>query len=227
MIVASLCAAMANGWPPLDGVVNDGRHLGMLLHKRSSYNSHDERSGRDDYDLGLHGTSQGSPYVAAKTALDTKSTHTNNVLDKFQPHMNILESRDRILFAQRTKRSNVPPMVIVDSDTAWTLCVGLGVLGLIITFALVCCCCKWSAWIRSADGKVLYPDVKSPIHCAYPAYDNLAFSTLADETGETITGVVIIRTDNSAGKTLTCDRSPEESWQKHSPELPYSADTDV
>ena len=79
---------------------------------------------------------------------------------------------------RRVRRSALDPD---DDQYAWVLYGGLGVLSAIFFLSVVCWCAHWSAWVRSADGSTLFRDHSSPVHLAYPTYDNLAFTAYMEK----------------------------------------------
>ena len=89
---------------------------------------------------------------------------------------------------RRVKRSGLP---FEDDHYTWALYGGLLVLAVVFFTSVVCWCTHWSAWIRSADGLTLFRDHSSPLHLAYPTYDNLAFSSYAEKDLALGDGVVL------------------------------------
>ena len=71
--------------------------------------------------------------------------------------------------------------VLDDDDYTSTLYGGLAVLATVFFISIGCWCTQWSAWIRTADGRTLFRDHSTPVHLAYPTYDNLAFSSYAEK----------------------------------------------
>ena len=71
--------------------------------------------------------------------------------------------------------------VLDDDDYTSTLYGGLAVLATVFFISIGCWCTQWSAWIRSVDGRTLFRDHSTPVHLAYPTYDNLAFSSYAEK----------------------------------------------
>ncbi|KAK2183200.1 hypothetical protein NP493_320g01026 [Ridgeia piscesae] len=80
-----------------------------------------------------------------------------------------------------TRRVRRSALDLDDDQYAWVLYGGLGVLSAIFFLSVVCWCAHWSAWVRSADGLTLFRDHSSPMHLAYPTYDNLAFTAYMEK----------------------------------------------
>ena len=82
-------------------------------------------------------------------------------------------------------------ILLDDDDYTSTLYGGLAVLATVFFISIGCWCTQWSAWIRSADGRTLFRDHSTPVHLAYPTYDNLAFSSYADKGLALGDGVIV------------------------------------